>query len=230
MAQQEKEQEVTIIPPVSQLDIFKYQTLLGTGNKYMNLVPLTKALCYVLDNYEMKLWAMEENQEWSTETFNKLTTAKFILVREVLFEQIRKNGRFDIQTNFENPCKKCNGVGERYQFNRALQNLRCMKCEDGKINGETCKTCRGTKIVKNIKGILPELISATTCEVCHGKGYFPPETYDNPVIDRDDVDNLKKKLNLVENTQKTLAEVIHETNVVEPPAEKPIESRPQAEK
>jgi hypothetical protein len=215
----QQEQEIKILPKPTDLEIFQCQTILGTGNKYME--PLNKAVMHVCSNYALKLWAMEENQEWSTESFRKLTSAKFILVREVLFKQIKMNGRFKIETGFENPCKKCNGTGELYYFHRQMQTLPCMKCNKKGIldNGNKCKTCRGKGQVK-VQAIVDELRSVTTCEACHGKGYFPPQVYDNPVIDKEIANDFKRKL-AEKKAQDVFGGIIHLGNIINPPEVKP---------
>jgi ribosomal protein L40E len=184
MPQDEKKKQLSR-PTV--IDIFEYQKLLGSGKDYDG--------AHLLTCYETKLWALNENGEWSEKNFNELTQAKFILHREILMEQIRTVGRFSIITKFENPCNTCNGAGEIIKFVRKTQKVDCMKCKDGKSeDGKKCRTCQGTKHVM-VFGIMPAIRETTLCPSCKGKGFFPPgKQPDNPVIDLKAAQKFKKNL------------------------------------
>ena len=84
--------EIEVLPSPSDLEILECQKLLGTGKSY--------DLIHILSCYEMSLWVMEENKEWSIEKYDAFTHAKFILLREKILYQIKTNGRFEIITPF----------------------------------------------------------------------------------------------------------------------------------
>jgi cytochrome c553 len=173
---------------------------------------------------------MEENKEWSDESFKKFTVAKFTLLREIIKQQIRVNGKFQIETGYENPCRRCNGIGEIYNFQRSNQTLPCMKCANNQLKeGEKCRTCLGTKKVK-VFAIQPEIRSVTICGACHGRGYFEPENYDNPVLSRVTAEEFKKKINFVEKQEvRSVSDIVNAPQISETKPEQMIDPQPPAD-
>jgi hypothetical protein len=192
-------QEIQFLPEPTELEIREHEQFLGTGKR-----PYSTS--HLLSCYELKLWAMEENNEWTIESYKKFTTSKFVLLRNLILNQIKEseNGRFKVTTNFENPCTKCGGAGERWKFQRKTQTLTCMKCKDGKNeDGSDCLTCRGSGKVKAY-AIIPSLRSTTTCSYCKGRGFFKKKQVDNPALDQKMAEKIKEKLksSMVEKQEK----------------------------
>ena len=180
------DQETQILPVPSTIVIDKYQTMLGTGKSY--------DISHLLSCYEMSLWVMEENREWSNVKFLDFTSAKFVLLRQKVLEQVRTVGRFTIETPFANPCSKCHGSGEIYKFVRKPQTLKCMKCDEGYLKDSTkCPTCKGKGDLKTF-AIISQLRNTTTCPYCKGKGFFKEKVLDNPLFNQDAAKAVKKKL------------------------------------
>ena len=179
------QEEHTVLPRPDPMQIHSSQLLLGSGKEC--------SISHLLGCYETKLWAMEENQEWSQSSFDEYTQAKNILLRELILSQLEKHGRFKITTNFENPCSRCHGSGEIYKFLRKSQKVRCMKCDNGKMkDGSKCITCKGKASLKTF-AIVPQLRDTTICPFCRGKGFFKKHEYTNPAINEDVGKQLKKK-------------------------------------
>ena len=174
-----------IIPVPTEMEIIEHQFLLGTGKTY--------DISHLLRCYEMSLWVMEENKEWSNNKYVDFTAAKFVLLRQKVLEQIRVDGRFNIITPFKNPCTKCYGSGEIYKFIRRIQTLKCMKCSEGFLQDSKCPTCKGRGKLKTF-AITPQLRNTTTCTYCKGRGFFKEKVLDNPLFDQDAVKEVKKKL------------------------------------
>jgi len=188
MATKESQKNQVIpLPKPTELEIREHQQLLGTGK-----LPYT--IPHLLSCYEAKLWAVEENNEWTHLIYKKFTHAKFALLRNLVLEQVKEDGRFKIESNFENPCNKCGGTGEIYKFVRKTQTVKCMKCVKGKTpDGSDCQTCRGSGEVKTY-AIIPVLRDTTTCSYCKGKGFFKKKQIYNPAIDEKAAKKIKKKL------------------------------------
>ena len=179
------DQDTQIIPVPTEMEIIEHQFLLGTGKTY--------DISHLLRCYDMSLWVMEENKEWSNNKYLDFTAAKFVLLRQKVLEQIKVDGRFNIITPFKNPCTKCYGSGEIYKFIRRIQTLKCMKCAEGFLQDSKCPTCKGKGKLKTF-AITPQLRNTTTCTYCRGKGFFKEKVLDNPLFDQDTAIQVKKKL------------------------------------
>lgn len=223
----ERQEPTPPMPRASEVDRYKAHTFLGTGGK--------TDLRHILTCFEMKLWTMEENNEWDDKQFDKLLVAKNILCREAVLNQIDEtpDHRFDISGNvpFQNPCSKCSGVGEKYRFVRETQDVKCMKCDGtGKSSENTAcpicarKTTGGPPPGKvRTYGIISQLREVTSCETCRGKGYFQPKETDNPVVDPDTARKLKT--HLVEKDKKegtTIGDAIHASVIPDQVAPNPM--------
>ena len=183
MTNQEPQQ---LLPVPTELQILECEKVLGVGISY--------DIPHLLSCYELKLWAMEENKEWSPELFDKFTHAKFVLLRQLILGQIENNGRFQVTSPFDNTCNKCGGTGEIFKFLRKSQWVDCMKCVKGITpEGSKCLTCKGKGKLKTF-GIVATLRDTTTCSFCKGRGYFKKQQVNNPAIDDQTAKELKKKL------------------------------------
>lgn len=96
----------------------------------------------------------------------KLVEQKNILLRNEIDRQLKENGIFHIDIPLSNPCKKCNGYGEQYQFKTPIE-IDCSACKGTGKKKFTCVKCKGIgKIQTTFKG----LTINNNCDKCEGKG------------------------------------------------------------
>jgi hypothetical protein len=98
----------------------------------------------ILAEYGTTYWVHHENGELQN-NLPELIDAKNILVRTNLLLQVYDSGAFVLpeEPPFENACPKCHGTGELYLFNRTPKEVKCNRCEDGKV-WVRCRSCKGT--------------------------------------------------------------------------------------
>ena len=75
---------------------------------------------------------------------NVLVKAKNILFRDIITNQVKETGRFEIDIKPSNKvCPSCKGTGEMYKVMEVVE-VPCRYCNETGVKTERCKTCNGT--------------------------------------------------------------------------------------
>jgi DnaJ-class molecular chaperone len=158
------------LSPPGTIKILECQKLLGTGSGRYDIP-------HVLKCFDTSLWVHEENGDLTYELKKLLNNSKYILLREIVVDQVRKTGHFHIESPLKDACRNCSGVGEVYRFARKQKEVKCMKCTGGeiimvcgkckgtgKLDVETCSGCKGKTYDKTMNGTQIKF----TCPTCRG--------------------------------------------------------------
>lgn len=226
--QNHEKPKIKPIPKPTEIEIFQAHTALGTGGK--------SELRHVLTCFEMKIWAMQENEEWEEEKFKQYLGAKFILTHKFIFHQIDNSPDHRFKTEgqipFDEPCKHCSGLGQKFKFMRRTMKIKCMKCNGTGKNedGTKCSTCRSKTLPPGIVqafAIISQFRELTLCEKCHGLGYSTKKVKSavNPVVDESTAAKLKMQLVQKEQPEAptTIGDVIQASPPEVPPEETMLE-------
>jgi hypothetical protein len=117
------------------MDLILAEQILGTGPEYNR--------DHALKCFEAQVWAARENGE--EEKIPELIDAKNAICQMLIEDQVNNTGKFNIApVPFDNPCRSCRGLGERYEFERDPKAITCRQCNGKKEVLIKCPDCKGT--------------------------------------------------------------------------------------
>jgi hypothetical protein len=98
-------------------------------------------------NLILKFYLIEYNKKKENgnlyKALPKMKKHRNLLIQTNLLTQIHSAGQFLIPGKaYPNSCRRCNGTGELYNFNRTIKPVKCNKCEGGEV-WTKCDKCQG---------------------------------------------------------------------------------------
>jgi len=140
------------------MELSNAEKVIGVGTDYN--------MKHVLQCFEIVHWAKIQNREF--DSLANVLEAKNALMRTLVTDQKKKFRFFEIESPFENTCRKCKGAGEIFKFFKKTVNVNCHICGGASKVEETCPVCKGTgRFIRRWKtggGV------NLACKKCEGKG------------------------------------------------------------
>ena len=140
------------------MELHAAEKIIGVGTDYN--------MKHVLQCFEIVHWAKIQNREF--DSLANVLEAKNALMRTLVTDQKKKFRFFEIESPFENTCRKCKGSGEIFKFFKKTVNVNCHICGGASKVEESCPVCKGTgRFIRRWKtggGVNLE------CKKCQGKG------------------------------------------------------------